>query len=123
MFAFFNENNFIPPNQLGFRPGDSFVKQLLAITHKIYKSFEEGFEGRGVFLNISKVFDKVWHEGLLLKLNQDGISGNLLKFLCDFLSCQNQRVVLNGQHSSWDNVTTGVRQDSVLRPPCYFLLT
>ena len=96
MFTFFTENNLISPNQSGFRPGDSCVNQLLAITHEIYKSFDEGFEVRGVFLDISKAFDKVWHEGLLLKLNQNGISGNLLNLLRDFLSCQKQPVILNG---------------------------
>ena len=100
MFTFFTENNLISPNQWGFRPGDSCVNQLLAVTHEIYKSFQEGFEVRRVFLNISKAFDKVWHEGLPLKLNQNGISGNLLKLLRDFLSCRKQWVVLNGQHSS-----------------------
>ena len=68
MFTFFTENNLICPNQSGFRPGDSCV----------YKSFDEGFEVKGVFFDVSKTFDKVWHEGLLLKLNQNGISGNLL---------------------------------------------
>ena len=95
MFTFFTVNNLISPNQSGFRPGDSCVNQLLAITHEIYKSFDEGFEVRGVFLDISKAFDKIWHEGLLLKLNQNGISGNLLKLLRDFLSFRKQRVVSN----------------------------
>ena len=80
---------------------------LLAITHDFYKSFDEQVEVREVFLDISKAFDKVWHEGLLLKLNQNGISEILLNFLHDLLSCPKQRVVLNGQHSSWDNVTVG----------------
>ena len=52
----------ISRNQSGFSLGDSRVNQLLAITHEIYKLFDEGFEVRGVFLDISKVFDKVWHE-------------------------------------------------------------
>ena len=52
MFTFFTENNLISPNQSGFRPGDSCVNQLLAITHEIYKSFDEGFEVKGVFLYI-----------------------------------------------------------------------
>ena len=69
MLTFFTENNLISPNQSGFRPGDSCANQLLAYTHETYKSFDEGFEVRGVFLDISKAFDKVWDEGLLLKLN------------------------------------------------------
>ena len=49
MFTFFTENNLISPNQSGFRPGDSCVNQLLAITHKIYKSFDEVFKLEGVW--------------------------------------------------------------------------
>ena len=82
---FFIENDLISPNQSGFKPGDSCINQLLAITHEIYKSFDDGFEVRGVFLDISKTFEKVWHEGLIFKLKQNGISGNLLNPLCDFL--------------------------------------
>ena len=54
-----------------------------------------------MFLDISKVFDKVWHEGLILKLSRNGISGNLLYLLKDFLKYRKQRAVLNGQNSSW----------------------
>ena len=88
MFTLFTENNLISPNQSEFRPGDSCINQLLAVTHEIYKSFDEGFEVRRVFLNISKAFYKVWHEGFLVKLNQDGISGNFLKLSRNFLSCR-----------------------------------
>ena len=61
-------NKLISPNKSGFRLGDSCVSRLLATTYEIYKSFDDGLEVRGVFLDISKAFDKVWHEGLLLKL-------------------------------------------------------
>ena len=63
----------------------------------------------------------MYHEGLLLKLNQNGISGNLLKLLRDFLSCRKQRVVLNGQHSSWDNVNAGISQGSILGPLLFLI--
>ena len=43
-----------------------------------YQSFDKGFEVRGVFLDILKAFDIVWHEGLIYKLTQSGVEGNLL---------------------------------------------
>ena len=102
--------NLISPNQSGFKPGDSCINQLLSITHEIYNSFDEGLEVRSVFLDISKTFDKVWHKGLLFKLSQNGISGNLLDLLSSFLSDRKQRVLLNGQTSEWQNVTAGIAQ-------------
>ena len=57
IIKFFIENELVSPNQLGFKPGDSCINQLLAITHEIYKSFGESFEVRGVFLDIPKAFD------------------------------------------------------------------
>ena len=59
MFSFFLANNLVAPNQSGFKPGDCCINQLLSITHEIYSSFDDGFEVRSVFLDISKAFDKV----------------------------------------------------------------
>ena len=121
MFSFFRKNNLISSNQSGFQPGDSCTNQLLSITHEIYSSFDNGFEVRGVFLDISKAFDKVWHDGLLYKLKQNGISGKLLNLISDFLSNRKQRVVLNGNYSSWTNIEAGVPQGSILGP-LFFLI-
>ena len=86
MFGFFLDKVLISANQLGFKPEDSCINQLLSITHNIYKSFEDGYEVRGVFLDISKTFDKVWHDGLIFKLQENVISGKLLKVLKHFLT-------------------------------------
>ena len=96
MFEFFTDNELISSNQSGFKPGDSCINQLSYITHDIYQSFDDGLETRAVFLDISKAFDKVWHEGLLYKLKQNGMSGNLLNIIKDVLSLRKKRVVLTG---------------------------
>ena len=102
--VFFLTNNLLVPNQSGFKPGDSCINQLLSITHEIYSSFDDGFEVRSVFLDISKAFNKVWHEGIKFKLQQNGISDGLLNILSDFIRNREQRVTLNGQSCSWSNV-------------------
>ena len=80
----------------------------------IYISFDDGFEVRGFFLDISKAFHKVWHEDLIFKLKQNGISGNLLNALCDFLRNRKQRVLLNGKVSHWSDVRAGIHTWSII---------
>ena len=58
-FEFFIRNDLISQNQSGFKPGDSCINQLLAITYEICKSFDAYLDVRAVFLDISKAFDKV----------------------------------------------------------------
>ena len=89
MLGFFLDKGLISANQSGFKPGDSCINQLLSITHNIYKSFDDGYEVRGIFLDISKAFDKVWHDGLIFKLQKNGISGNFLNILKHFLTNRN----------------------------------
>ena len=121
MFEFFIENEHISSNQSGFKPGDSCINQPLAITHEIYRSFNDGFEVRGVFLDISKSFDKDWHEELIFRLKQNGIFGNLPNLSCDFLRNRKQGVLLNGQVSDWSDVRAGVPQGSILDPLLFLI--
>ena len=56
---------------------------------------------REVFLDISKTFDKVWHNGIIFKLKAYGVEGELLSLLKNYLENREQRVILNGQISEW----------------------
>ena len=118
---YFIENELISSSQSSFKPGDSCINQLLSITHDIYQSFDDGFEIRGVFLDISTTFDKVWHKDLIYKLKQTGVSGNFLNALADFLKDRKQRVVLNSQNSTWVNVEARVPQGSILGPLLFLI--
>ena len=103
LYNFLLQDELLNPNQSDFRPSDSCVNQLIAITHEIFEAFDcnPSLEVKSVFLDISKTFDKVWHEGLLYKLKSMGISGELYNLLENYLSDRFQRVLLNGQASSW----------------------
>ena len=71
MLKYFLDNNLTSPKQFGFRPGNSCINLRLSITHDIFTSFDNGVEVRGVFLDISKAFDKMWHDGLKVKTKWD----------------------------------------------------
>ena len=69
------------------------------ITRKVVK--QENVNLRGVFSDISKVFVKVWHGGLLFKLKAYEVEGELLSLLENYLENREERVALNGHTSAW----------------------
>ena len=123
LYSHLVSHDLLNPNQSGFRPGDSTVNQLISITHSIYKAFDcnSPLDVRSVYLDISKAFDRVWHDGLIYKLKRCGVSGKLLSLLQSFLMDRKQRTVLNGQCSSWGDISAGVPQGSILGP-LFFLV-
>ena len=123
LYSYLTANRLITKNQSGFRPGDSTTNQLLYLVDEIHQAFDsaECFEVRSVFLDISKAFDKVWHDGLIFKLKQNGVSCGLLKLFQNYLSNRKQCVVLNGSHSDYSAIESGVPQRSVLGPLLFLI--
>ena len=116
IFHFLLEEKLLKPNLLN---------QLLAITHEILEVFDcnAPLEVRSVFLDISKAFDKVWHESLLYKLRSMGISGELYNLLGNYILGRFQKVILNGQSLLWRPSLAGVPQGPTLGPLFLFTLT
>ena len=102
------ENSIITSHQSGFTPGDSAINQLINITNEFGKALDQGKEIRVIFCDISKAFDRVWHKGLLRKLESIGIKGTLLAWVTNYLSKRKQRVVINGCSSEWREIKAGV---------------
>ena len=69
---------------------------------------------RQFFFNISKAFDRVWHKGLLVKLEAAGIRGQLLEWFRDYMTNPMQTAVIKGEKPCVKRVMSGVPRGSVL---------
>ena len=80
--------NLLNINQSGFCANDSCINQLISVTLEIYCAFNcnPSIEVRGIFLDLSKAFDKLWHQGLFFKLESFGVHEKLLDLLEDYIS-------------------------------------
>ena len=121
VFQFLKENNKINPCQSGFIPKDSTIYQLLNIYDDFCRSLDDRVSTEAIFFDISKAFDRVWHRGLLQKINAIGIRGNLLNWFSNYLQNRTQAVVIKGQRSNYLNITAGVPQGSVLGPTLFLI--
>ena len=115
------ENNLISEKQAAYLKGDSTVSQLLYIVHNIRKAWTEKKISHGLFLDVSSAFDKVWHNGLLAKLEQFGVEGNFLEILQSYLSDRKQVVIMEGEQSEVLDVKAGVPQGSRLGPLLFII--
>ena len=115
IFEYLQENCLLCDNQSGFQPSDSCEYQLLSIVHDIYASFDcnPPKDVRGIFLDISKAFDRVWHEGLIYKMKCIGMTGVPLKLLQNILQNRHQK-----QHKNIKN-SQNIEQNLALFFPFY----
>ena len=116
IISFLRQNDILSPSQSGFIPGDSTINQLLVIYNDLCSAFDEGITTQAIYFDISKAFDRVWHEGLLAKLKSVGIRGKLHAWFCSYLTDRSQNVVLKGEKSGTKIIKAGVPQGSVLGP-------
>lgn len=114
--------NVIPNHQFGFRKSHATIDQIHRITNEIEKVFERKEVCSTVFLDVAQAFDKVWHKGLIFKLNRF-LPNSYVKLLSSYLSDRVFRVREENEYSSLKDIKAGVPQGSILGPLLYLIYT
>lgn len=114
-----DEVELIPDFQFGFRPGHSAVQQILRIVEHTTEALNKKQSTGMVLLDVSKAFDKVWHEGLLHKMLNAGIPRPLVRLIASYLQDRTFSVKLNGTRSTERRLEAGVPQGSLLSPTLF----
>lgn len=114
--------NIIPTHQFGFREEHSTIDQVHRVTDLIEKALEEKKICAAIFLDVKQAFDKVWHKGLMLKL-QTLLPKQYCQILKSYISGRLFRIKQGNHYSGLKDIKAGVPQGSVLGPVLYLLYT
>lgn len=115
-------NQLIPEHQFGFRPKHSTIKQIHRLVEVINTAFEQKKYCTATFLDISQAFDKVWHEGLLVKI-KNTFPATFYELIRSYLSDRHYFVKQKEDVTNLYKIRAEVPQDSVMGPILYLIYT
>ena len=110
MMDFLIKHKLINPSQHGFLKAKSCLTNLLCFLEEITKWVDDGSPVDVIYLDCQKAFDKVPHQRLISKLKSHGMGNSIINWIEQWLKDRIQRVVVDGEVSSWKSVLSGVPQ-------------
>ncbi|KAI9559470.1 putative R-directed D polymerase from mobile element jockey-like [Daphnia sinensis] len=78
--------NLLQPTQAGFRPNRSTIDHIISLENDVMTGFSNKLPTYAAFLDIAKAFDRTSTDGVLFKLGNLGINGNILKWINSVLT-------------------------------------
>jgi hypothetical protein len=121
LYSYLISKNILYDKQFGFRKSHSTSHAVNYSVNHIIENIDSKKHVLGIFIDLSKAFDTISHEKLLVKLNNYGIRGRIHNLLDSYLSSRKQCTTFHNEKSTYEFVKYGVPQGSVLGPLLFLL--
>ena len=115
------ENDILYKKQFGFQQNHSTEHAILQLIDQVNNSLERNQFTLGIFIDLSKDFDTVDHKILISKLKNYGVTGNNLKWFESYFNNRQQFIAYNSKYTSFETITCGVPQGSILGPLLFLI--
>lgn len=118
---YLSENNILSERQFGFRKKKGTEDAFFEFVNKANEILDSRCHGLALFIDLSKAFDTIDHNELIISLYNIGIRGPLLKWFHTYLENRYFVVKLNNEYSREKLLTCGVPQGSRLGPTLFII--
>ena len=121
LYWWLESNKLLDPHQVGFRARQRTDDQLFRLTQKVIDGFHKKENTTAIFVDLQEAYDRVWRKGLLYKMQDLGIHGNLYSWIKNFLCERNIQTKINNAISSKETLEEGLPQGSSLSATLFLI--